>query len=392
MLAIIPVTKKTAALLDTWEELLKKLGPNDVHNLMVVSCPSVAAVSQQFGEAVSRLFANVEVKVLDVEVGDNTSGRNYHFKSAAYLAASRQLKESWVWLEHATPTQRGWLSALQEEVNVFGKPFVGCEEETVYYATDEEGKDITEIRDPETNEITRQALFRLQDSHMRFGIYPAEFAIHSQLIEYLKAPFELELQYEVVPHMAKSERMATIWASADFERQDDGLIIGGKTNESPYRKVKPIDDNKVVLIHGCRDGSLAALILRKDLEAVGLRPIGQASEELDTLREELEDKIAQEKLLRENAEKALYETTKELNALKESGEGNTDGKKLVELGEENADLHEKLAKANRERGTLTNKVKSLEKKLAEATKAPAKKKTVTKKTAAKKKTASRKAA
>lgn len=294
MLAVYPVTETTAHCLEQMGKILHQIGPNSLHKLLVVTCPSAVDDAQAFVADVGILFGEADIVILEASVSNSTAGRNNLFKAAVQKANTQT--EPWIWMEHAMPLQRGWLNLLQEEYNVWGKAFLGCIEKTVYRAVD---KDKQPIVEPEP-------LFTHRGHHMRVGIYPADFGSKSQMLGFLRKPFEHDLQNEIIPTCKDSERIATIWASANFTI-DGSIVTGEKTDESEAREVIPQEIEGVAVLHGCRDDSLGKLLLKRGF-GVGIS--AEADQLLEKAKQDRQDEV--------NELKAELDALKEQYSIREA--------------------------------------------------------------------------
>lgn len=305
MLAVYPVNIKTASLLPLTEKVWTKLGPNAAHNLMVIASPDVAGEAQAFVEHIKNLFASADVVVMHKNVEDDGPGRNKMFKDSAQWVSARENPEPWVYLEDAVPTQRGWLNTIQEEYNIFGKPFLGAVEKTYFYKRDEDtGKDVDQ--------------FRQSGEHMRCGVFPPTFFTTSTLFDYLNQPHAMALQNEIVPYCHRSEKIATMWASKEFHMDDeDCCVVGKKDGESKIREVNGVNIDSIALLHGCKDESLLTLVLEKKI-AGPKEPITDRKYNADMAKaaEREADLEAQIANIRGSYQERIDELTEELKNIK----------------------------------------------------------------------------
>lgn len=260
MKLVYAVTSRNAPQLLQLALLFEKLGSHAEHEILVVSCPSALTQSQEFGESVKRLFRDVSVMSLPQHVPDGNVGRNQLFLFAATVAATGH--SPWIWMEHATPCDRGWLDQIQYDYN--GLPadrgFMGCIEPTFFYARGANGE--------KQLDSENRPLFLPRGKHMRFGVYPASFGERSTLIKFLpnNQPFEVAIQEEVVHSCHPYDKFITVWQSRDFDVTTKGYVLGKQTPgvESEIRKVGGTTSiNKYLVIHGCRDSSLPFIIQRR---------------------------------------------------------------------------------------------------------------------------------
>jgi hypothetical protein len=137
---------------------------------------------------------------------------------------------------------------------------------------------------------------------MRFGVYPPDILARcpSLLTTGTGESFETLMRNEIVPVCHLSTTMATVWASVEWEREANNLIVRGKQDprfESEYRKNASVrvNDSEISVIHGCRDGSLAFVESRKKFVKTKVRRAPSVAQkvsdqpEVAALREENAD-------------------------------------------------------------------------------------------------------
>lgn len=294
MLAIIPVTRQTAAAVHGLRVLYEKLGPNREHDLLIPVSPEYTQEAQELASAVKQLFRRVDllpVTVIKVNP-DSAEYRTAFFRKVCQALAAKGNTLPFVWMENATPTSADWLDILEDEWN--RKPadrfFLGCVEENVHRAR----KDGKLLLDPPR--------FKQAGRFMRFGVYPPDILARcpSLLTTGTGESFETLMRNEIVPVCHLSTTMATVWASVEWEREANNLIVRGKQDprfESEYRKNASVrvNDSEISVIHGCRDGSLAFVESRKKFVKTKVRRAPSVAQkvsdqpEVAALREENAD-------------------------------------------------------------------------------------------------------
>lgn len=311
MKLVYPVTSKNAPQYTQLSLLFEKLGPHSRHELLLVSCPSALEAAQEFGESVKRLFRDVTVVTTPSHVHEGNAGRNILFAHAALEAAKGHTP--WIWMEYATPCDRGWLDQVEYDYNGLpgDRPFMGCLEKTFFYARDEKGtKRFDESGSP---------LFTPRGEHMRFGVYPASFASRSTLLGFLPVdqPFEVALQEEVVHFCHPYPKFITVWQSRDFDQTTKGYAMGKQTPgvESEIRKPGgSIPYTNYLVIHGCRDSSLSFIIQRRAFTQTTKEEIKERYiEKLDVTK----GKLDEERELAEATRLSLVEKMEEVADLLE---------------------------------------------------------------------------
>lgn len=379
MLLVTPVHAKNAPLYAQISKLFAKIGPNAGHDLLVLSCPTTLEAAQEFGESVSRLFREVKVVETKKVVADLLRGRNQMFRHAAELAA--EAGQPWIWMEDAYPTQRRWLDNVEAEYNKNTTlPFLGVLEEAYEKARDVDGKLLSGQFDP-------------KGPFMRFGVYPADFNGTSTLLRFLDLiPFEHYLRGDIINKARPSETMASVWASVNFERNSSELIEGEQSPEyeSSLRKdeKRTADDRSVSVIHGCRDGSLGFVLLRKTflspeaaMQAKQKKELEEAEQEQERMATELTE-VTEERNQLSHELNNLRQTIEELQGqIIEAQEESPGSEKQIEEYEQKlakkegvianhksvlAETEKELRAVKKERTALRSKVTKLENQMATA--------------------------
>jgi hypothetical protein len=273
MKAVYPVTLRNSPLYPQIAELLKRIGPNADHDLLVVSCPAAIEAAQTFAEEVKNLFRHVETQTVANVVENSTQSRNAMFRDAVYLLEQSSNRSPWIWMEDAYPTACHWLDEVQEEWNAkpLDRCYLGCVEKTFLVASAEEVAAM-KAKNPGLGE---GPFFKPYNHHMRFGVYPPDFHLRCKTLNSLSQstmPFEAHIQGQVAPQCHPSRTLKTVWASVNFERKRHGFEgeqspkyeKAIRKNESTYAAV----DDGTAILHGCRDGSIIFPLTRMEWRRV----------------------------------------------------------------------------------------------------------------------------
>jgi len=104
------------------------------------------------------------------------------------------------------------------------------------------------------------------------SIYPADFFRFSKLTKHLpntQLPFDVFLQWEVVKQSRETALIQHNWMTKNYRRDQSGNIVCDPDrhadNPNYARYAQPVKDAAVV-VHGCKDGSLAQLVLAEACE------------------------------------------------------------------------------------------------------------------------------
>ena len=261
MLLVIPVSAADSDLVNSTIRVFKHLGPQGNHPVLVMATPGAAEPAQKLFQGIQGLFASVTLKVLDTEpTGGWPTACNQHFKETAYFIFQNPQFRSqpWYWFElDCTPLVPGWLDKLAEEYAEAGKPFMGVVHPTFFT-----------VRHDSKN--PRQKDFPVcvqQDYHMvGTGIYPGDFWERSVMVRFMATAFDVEIQYEVVPHCHPTQLIQHNWGTVRYRRTQHSatkIVCDAKDPHiSPIDHAQPVRSDAVVL-HGCKDGSLADIVCRK---------------------------------------------------------------------------------------------------------------------------------
>jgi hypothetical protein len=172
-------------------------------------------------------------------------GPNAYFRSTvSHLFSGGLLNQAWYWFElDNTPLKQGWADILQTEYNLSKSLFMGVKHPTYY-------------TDPDRKLV-------IKGYHMAgTGIYPPDFTNRCNLWRYEEGvAFDVWIQWEVLPHLTDTQLIQHNWQTGNYRREKDVIICDSLKDPHPeiiYNK--PLREDAVVL-HGCKDGSLAELIL-----------------------------------------------------------------------------------------------------------------------------------
>lgn len=269
MIVTYPVTQDNVGQLPLIAELLTALGPNGQHDILVVASPDALTEAQGFMEQVSGLFRRHHLLgVSKPRLLSDTAGRNELFRQAAKAIQSGLFLPPgpWIWMERVCPTRSGWLDELYRYYITAGKTYAGVKVGSYFRAgVDATGRPLFKPHGTEGS-----AYF------MRVGIYPEHLG-KEILLDFLRDPFEMELQFLIIPRMAEySPLIQTLWASANF-RLRDGEVLGDQINESEIRKMVPVPYAPAAVIHGCVDGSMERLVLAQLSGTVVTSPSGEVA-------------------------------------------------------------------------------------------------------------------
>jgi hypothetical protein len=258
MLIVIPVSLSDLKLLDPMLDAMEHFGGLRNHSILFVPAPSVLGDVSLKATRLRSGCPNVAVEALPREPhGGWPVACNMHFRDTVDMLEKRQNALPWFWMEpDTTPIRGGWADQLETEYNRNGALFMGV------------------IRD------VKEVLFKngipVDDGRymVGVGIYPPNFKSYCGLYQHVgvpgseknpPVPFDVRQRWEVNP-MARPAHHTNLIAhhprTGNYQSQD-GILKGEDLEERPEGR-KPNGGSVAygaLVVHGCKDGSLARLVL-----------------------------------------------------------------------------------------------------------------------------------
>lgn len=254
MLVVLPISEHDASFLPNFAKVLAKFGGAPEAEALIVSHVKNSELVEQYKFSVQDLFAKVNTFTFE-ETGPEgwpRSCNHYFIQTAFHVEARYSHHKAFYFMELDTlPLKKDWYIALLTEYNLSQKPFMGVKEPTYLRFMNAPPEDLTVV--PEGHHMAGT------------GIYPTNISDHSILYKYNhRGPWDVEMQWEVVPHMHPTKLIQHNWGTVNY-RVGYGSIICDDVATKP----KYISNNKPVspdayLLHGCKDGSLATLLLNSE--------------------------------------------------------------------------------------------------------------------------------
>lgn len=249
----IPVSAHDKHLLPDLTECLLKLGGLEEHPIVFFPTPAAKDTAYEHAE---RLGAETYPLTQDFEGGAPVAC-NRHFASAVFALAKMGNTDPFLWMElDMLPVKPRWADKLFEDYRMGGTPFRGVLVQTPF---NENGK----------------IAFRDNDQMMMgTGIYPPNMErderIKPLLLDLAKPfsmnprePFDVYLRWPIrnigVSH---TELIADMWSTQNY-RMGEGMLICDSVDHGD-RVVRAREGSvslKALLVHGCKDGSLADIVL-----------------------------------------------------------------------------------------------------------------------------------
>lgn len=257
MLLIIPISHADNELVALQADVLVKLGPYAGHHVTLIPTDSVPIAEAQAVKAkLEKVFDSVVVYPVVTKAKVWAAGPNEIFQHAAAYAVGREMPW-WMFEGDLTPLRAGWLTACHDEYQSSGKAYWGRVVPT---------RVTKKLQDGTVNHTTA-------GEHMvGCAIYHPEFATKSLKLPNLNRrmvwargtaiePFDIALRDELVPWACRTELLQHNFKTANYRQDGDRIICDNlEGNPEHLSHAKPVDPRAVV-VHGCKDGSLARLIL-----------------------------------------------------------------------------------------------------------------------------------
>lgn len=247
----IPVSAAGIHLLDSNIAVLRHLGGLERHRAIFFPTKEVSGQIAGAVDGLKTVMNAVGVHPLkDTPTGGWPAAPNKHF--AAVVQVMVGVGTPWLWWEEdCTATKQGWLDALETEYNLRKRPFLGMNVPTRY---------------------TEGSPAAFGDDHMvGCGVYPADFGrggnlpyghLWKTLPHIPDVPFDIYQSGEIRKNLHNSELMQHMWGTVDFRKNAAGdIICSPKPGNPEGSDHSGTVHAKAAVVHGCKDGSLARLIL-----------------------------------------------------------------------------------------------------------------------------------
>lgn len=256
MILTIPVSSADFKLLPTLSKILAKFGPYAGYKAVVVPAREVENEAKKFVAEITPLFTSVDIHVVDLNITGWPLAANRHFREVANHVSAKYPGDAWYFFEaDNTPISADWLLKLDREFSSSGKAFMGKIVPTRGWTWNTEGKRIQAMGPP----------------HMvGTGIYHPSFAKKSVKLNTVDRvmpwsgppePFDLALRDEVIPFAHNTSLIQHNWQTQNYRIDQGNLICDDTPSVTEGTSHAETWDGESVIIHGCKDGSLANLIL-----------------------------------------------------------------------------------------------------------------------------------
>ena len=258
MILAIPVSKSDVHLLAKKAELIKKLGPYPRHILVMVPDETVKQPTAEVFAELKPLFQDAHLLPVSLNLTGWPVAANRHFKMTAAQIHATGIKEAFYFFElDNDPMVQGWLDKLHDEYVEANKPYMG-------HVTPTRGFEMT----PEGPQPA------LGEDHMvGTGIYPPNLAAYSTKLTSVDKyapwsrlpmePFDVAMRHEIAPHAHNTKLIQHNWRTRNYRYESDSLVCDDVEGVGPNESHKKPWNGVAIVIHGCKDGSLTELLLKK---------------------------------------------------------------------------------------------------------------------------------
>ncbi len=257
MKIIVPVSTHDKHLLPAFTDCLLKFGGLEEHPVLFFPLP---AAKEETFVAAERLGAEVHPLEQNYE-GGSPLAPNRHFANTVFALGQMGNTSPFLWMElDMLPVKPRWAVALFEDYRYGGTPFRGAVVDTPF---DDNGS----------------LVFRSGDTMMMgTGIYPPNMDRDERikpLLADLTKPgiwnppdeFDVYLRW-VIKNIGVSNTplISDMWATQKYRRTAEGVVCESVDHgDRVVRERGGLVSRSAVLVHGCKDGSLARLLLEKGI-------------------------------------------------------------------------------------------------------------------------------
>ena len=276
MLLAVPVSAHDIKMLPKTAAVFKKFGPYAGFPCVIFARREVENEARKFMEEIEPLFSHVDIHVLDFYSSGGNDASAKHFRETAQIVSEKYTSGPWYWFElDNTPVQPGWLTKLQKEHHESGKAHMGAVVPTRGWEYLPNG--------------TRKAAFG--EPHMvGTGIYHHSLGARSPMIGQIDRvmpwagplePFDIQMRFEIVPHAHNTILIQHNWNTGNYRIEGGKIVCDDLSNDPELSHVKPYDGHAVV-VHGCKDGTLADLVLADKINSVKVeKPKAEAAKPVE---------------------------------------------------------------------------------------------------------------
>lgn len=250
MLIALPISEHDASLLPNFAKVFAKFGGAPEAEILIVSHVKNSELVEQYKFSVQDLFAKVNTHVFSEEGPDvwPKCGNHYFARTAIHVEQFFSKHKAFYYMELDTlPLKKNWYEALCTEYITHGKLFMGVKSPVYYMHPD--GESVV-----------------IDGEHMAgSGVYPVNISRYADKVLYDTSDnWAVHARVEIVREMHSCVTLQHNWRTCNYRIGYGSIICDDVPN-----KLKGITCNKPVrpdayLLHGCKDDSLATLLLNSD--------------------------------------------------------------------------------------------------------------------------------
>jgi hypothetical protein len=248
----IPVSSHDKHLLPTFVKVLQHFGGLEEATICFFTTPSAKAEAH---EAANALNASVHTFEVDFAGGWPVAS-GAQFAATVFTIPNIGWNGPWLWMElDMLPVKHGWIQAIRNGYTLCGSPFMGNVVPTAWV---EEGKLVVKEDDL---------------MMMGCGVYPANMdrdqrfrPLLSDLVKPADrnphTPFDFYLRHAMCQAgIANTTLIADMWQTCEYKKTAKGITCKPVPLDKPRRERGGLVPPEAVLVHGCKDGTLAELLL-----------------------------------------------------------------------------------------------------------------------------------
>lgn len=256
---VIPTSRFDKHLLPDLSLVLKKFGPYRSHRLVVFATETATQEANAFVESLRPDFDAVATEHINLGIEGWPIAPNRMFRVMAETIIAKYNDAPWLLFEpDCTPLRDAWLQDFDLAYKKSGRDYFGCIVHTRVVKVN------PDAGGPPPNE-----------QHLVGGaaaIYPANAAARSTVLQTLDRqmpwsrlplePYDVRMRYEIIPYAAHNDLIAHRWGTVNYHPTADGGFICENAPDNPpgTNHAFPVPSTAAV-VHGCKDGSLARIIL-----------------------------------------------------------------------------------------------------------------------------------
>lgn len=251
---VVPFSVSDLPFINAYLGLMEHYAGIEKNNVLVVARKDVEAKAVEVADRLRKLAKSSVLHMVPEIVPSWPEGPNDMFVRTVNYLRDNGNTEPWLWMEpDAPPIAPGWAGALLGVHNEGGKPFTGRLLETIKSAK---------------NPNHPLAKEKYDGHHMNgVGIYPPDFHLRSQLYKMANRErppdgFDIYCRWEIAPHCTNTDLIVGVKRATEFAKIDGGYscLSNGERKE--------VQTDGAVMLHSCKDASLASLITGRTYEIV----------------------------------------------------------------------------------------------------------------------------